>query len=92
MLTKLNYGKTYSKIDKVNQNGCLPCVRGGAEVRGGGVVKKLKNTQNKPSPPAAELPLHKGAVCFAQIDSLFWYVRFVSSLEKVYLGFFLFYP
>ena len=35
---------------------CLPCVRGGGPRSGGRVVK------NSPSPPSAELPLHKGAV------------------------------
>ena len=43
----------------------LPCVRGGGPRSGGRVVK------NNPSPPAAELPLHKGAVIIPDNQSFF---------------------
>ena len=44
---------------------CLPCARGGGPRSGGRVVK------NNPSPPAAELPLHKGAVIIPDNQSFF---------------------
>ena len=41
--------------------GSLPCVKGGAEERGGGIVKNQKSFRQSLSQLRWQLPLHKGA-------------------------------
>ena len=55
-----------NNIGKMNNGSIksLPCVKGGAEERGGGIVIYAYLIKNNPSVALRQLPLHKGAFLF----------------------------
>ena len=61
---KVCFQKRYCQNEKNASSPSLPCVKGGAEERGGGIVKYINLIKNNPSVALRQLPLHKGASLF----------------------------
>ena len=61
---KVCFQKCYCQNEQIASLPSLPCAKGGAEERGGGIVIHINSIKNNPSVASRQLPLHKGASLF----------------------------
>ena len=84
---KICFQKCYCQNEQIASFQSLPCAKGGAEERGGGIVKYINSIKNNPSVAlrdllANHLPFTQGSLfVLCKFIVTFYMVRFVSSLR-----------